>query len=399
MVRYGIHDSSSDEDDGDEIDLHSACAIGDLTLVRVFMGSCNCRALLDVCDTSGRTPLRVAVDHDQIQVAELLLQAVERNADDVNARDDRGWTPLASACAFSKNETMLSSLVQAGADLNWRDEDGSSLQDLAARNNNQVAISFLQRKRMLSSLTAEKTDEIDELHRNEDTLPNNSIVDKKRILREEERLEEFTPKSSKSVRVAANTATSPGAAAKKTSLAAAAKTATSLGSAAKTTTPLGAATKTTTSLGAAAKSASSLGTAAFLERSLESLHRGLSENLRKSADSENSIEKVRHQEPPNTPSGPGRKGNNSDGAICSICESSLVDVTLAPCQHRACDECSRRWKRCHVTLIGSICGIACGAEITGRWRKISAIVESINESEEAEGEVEAEASHERLIDG
>ena len=44
-----------------------------------------------------------------------------------------------------------------------------------------------------------------------------------------------------------------------------------------------------------------------------------------------------------------------------------------------------------MTLIGSICGIACGAEITGRWRKISAIVESIDESEEAEGEVEAEA--------
>jgi len=390
MVRYGIQDDSSDEDDCDEIDLHSACAIGDLTLVRVFMGSCNCRALLDACDTSGRTPLRVAVDHDQIQVAELLLQTVERNADDVNARDDRGWTPLASACAFSKNETMLSSLVQAGADLNWTDEDGSSLQDLAARNNNQVAISFLQRKRMLSLLTAEETDNIDELHRNEDNSQNSCIVDKKRILREDESSEAFTPKSSKSLRTVAKTPTCLGLAAK-----------TTLGAGTKTATSLGAAAKTTTSLGAAAKSASSLGTAAFLERSLESLHRGLSENSRKTADSEDSIEKekTRHLEPPNTPSGPGRKGNNSDGAICSICESSLVDVTLAPCQHRACDECSRRWKRCHVTLIGSICGIACGAEITGRWRKISAIVESINESEEAEGEVEAEASHERLIDG
>ena len=91
------------------------------------MGNCNCRALLEDRDEMGRTPLRVAVDHDQIEVVDALLQHPERSRqhpDDLNAKDDRGWTCMASACAFLKNQTMLVKLVKAGADLNWKDTDG-----------------------------------------------------------------------------------------------------------------------------------------------------------------------------------------------------------------------------------------------------------------------------------
>ena len=58
--------------------------------------------------------------------------------------------------------------------------------------------------------------------------------------------------------------------------------------------------------------------------------------------------------------------------ICCICERAPVNVTFFPCEHRTCDECSRRWRRCHVTLAGSICGIACRTEIRGRRMRIAA---------------------------
>ena len=60
--------------------------------------------------------------------------------------------------------------------------------------------------------------------------------------------------------------------------------------------------------------------------------------------------------------------------ICCICERAPVNVTFFPCEHRTCDECSRRWRRCHVTLAGSICGIACRTEIRGRRMRIAAAV-------------------------
>ena len=106
-------------------DFHVACATGDITLVRAFMGACNCRALLEECDSKGRTPLRVAIDHEQCEVASELLNQKDVHFD-VNAQDERGWTALAGACAYIQNETILRLLVEAGSDLNWQDENGTT---------------------------------------------------------------------------------------------------------------------------------------------------------------------------------------------------------------------------------------------------------------------------------
>jgi len=290
MVRYGFEESFQ-EDAYDESDLHSACANGDVTLVCVFMGNCNCRALLEDRDEMGRTPLRVAVDHDQIEVVDALLQHPERtrqHPDDLNAKDDRGWTCMASACAFLKNQTMLVKLVKAGADLNWKDTDGSTLEELAQRKNNGVALSFLDRAK-----TSTEEDEIGQQQQQQQPAK----ISKKYETKE--------------------TVTTPGLA---------------------------------------------------------------TESQISEEEEEVEFERVQTEDKM------VQKREAKD--ICSICESAPMDVTLAPCQHRACDECSKRWKKCHVTLVGSVCGIACGVEITGRWRKIPAFVKSLMEVEEEEEEEE-----------
>ena len=124
--------------------------MGDVTLVRAFINEVGAvdscakhlpkqqqQQPLEARDASGRTPLRVAIDHDRPEVARLLLLLPEKEeasrrrqrfAVDVNTRDARGWTPLASACAYARDERTLQLLLDAGADLNWKDpRDGERL--------------------------------------------------------------------------------------------------------------------------------------------------------------------------------------------------------------------------------------------------------------------------------
>jgi len=240
MVIYGYRESESNEDlsDSHENDFHVACATGDITLVRAFMGACNCRALLEECDSKGRTPLRVAIDHEQCEVASELLNQEDVHFD-VNAQDERGWTALAGACAYIQNETILRLLVEAGSDLNWQDENGMNLLSLARSKGNQTAVRFLEN---LLNLPATET-------------PN-----------------------------------------------------------------------------------------------------GETQHVTNDHDA-----------------------SSAHGEVCTICETAVVDVTLAPCEHRTCYACSQRWKRCHVTLLGSICGIACGSNITGRRRILTFSDENIGQ--------------------
>ena len=85
--------------------------------------ACNCRTMLADRDSLGRTPLRVAVDNEQIAVVDMLMKEYGNHLD-VDTRDDRGWTPLASACAFVKDVRMPRLLVDGGGDLNWKHLDG-----------------------------------------------------------------------------------------------------------------------------------------------------------------------------------------------------------------------------------------------------------------------------------
>lgn len=307
MVIYGFQESTSDANtpDDEAFDLHGACAAGDVTLVRAFlMGACNChraseeqdqmdghtsvnapiddnqtdiigveleerrqsghnaeacncRTVLADRDSLGRTPLRVAVDHEQTKVVDTLIKEYGHHVD-VEARDDRGWTPLASACAFIKDVRMLQSLVDGGGDLNWKHLDGSKLKDLAVRMGNQTAVEYIQKQLE------------DQLRKEVETTAN--------IFPEIE-----------------------------------CEAAVTTGDSDTLVTP-------------------------------DSWAAGEQHVV---------VDQF----------------NNNGLETCTICEYSDVDVTLVPCEHRACDACSRRWKRCHVTLAGSICGITCGSEIRGR-RKI-----------------------------
>jgi len=242
MVTYGFRESVSSEDlsENHENDFHEACATGDITLVGAFMGSLNCCALLEERDSAGRTPLRVAIDHDQCEVVGALLKDEDLGLD-VNARDERGWTAMAGACAFVHNETILKLLVTAGADLNWQDESGNGLLSLAKSQGNQTAVRFLEN--IYARATTETSND-------------------------------------------------------------------------------------------------------------ESLY----------VTTDNRI-------------------SSADDDVCSICEAAVVNVTLAPCEHRTCHACSQRWKRCHVTIPGSICGIACGSIITGRRKKLTFADDHVSQTE------------------
>lgn len=307
MVTYGFQASTSDENSPDDeaFDLHDACAAGDVTLVRAFlMGACNChraseeqdpmdghnpipapidddrtdvisvgleerrqsshnaeacncRTLLADRDSLGRTPLRVAVDNEQIAVVDMLMKEYGNHLD-VDTRDDRGWTPLASACAFVKDVRMLRLLVDGGGDLNWKHLDGSKLKDLAIRMGNQTAVEYIQRQW------------------------------------EDQVGKQFETTANKFPAIECEKAVTTG----------------------------------------------DIDTLVTPDSWAAGGHHDVVDQF-----------------------------NNNGLETCTICECSDVDVTLVPCEHRACDACSRRWKRCHVTLAGSICGITCGSEIRGR-RKI-----------------------------
>jgi ankyrin repeat protein len=68
---------------------------------------------LEGVDENGRTPLRLAVDLQNIAITRRLLQA----GADVNTQDRKGKTPLMSATA-NGNLKIMEELIQAGADVN-----------------------------------------------------------------------------------------------------------------------------------------------------------------------------------------------------------------------------------------------------------------------------------------
>jgi ankyrin repeat protein len=68
---------------------------------------------LEGTDENGRTPLRLAVDLQNIAITQRLLQA----GADVNTQDRRGKTPLMSATA-NGNLKIMEVLIRAGADVN-----------------------------------------------------------------------------------------------------------------------------------------------------------------------------------------------------------------------------------------------------------------------------------------
>ncbi len=96
--------------------LHSACSVGNLSLVRKLI--CEHNADVNAKDDQGNTPLDVAVLYSQEPVASALIQKKNRSM-------------LHIACSVG-NVTFVQSLVQLGANVNLQDDEGNTPVHVAA---------------------------------------------------------------------------------------------------------------------------------------------------------------------------------------------------------------------------------------------------------------------------
>jgi ankyrin repeat protein len=74
--------------------------------------------LLESKNNLGQTPLHVAIIHNQLEIAELLLA----NGADVNARDPHNQTPLILSLWVYNHDKMMRLLLAKGADVNLSDK-------------------------------------------------------------------------------------------------------------------------------------------------------------------------------------------------------------------------------------------------------------------------------------
>jgi FOG: Ankyrin repeat len=82
-------------------------------LVALFVGllSANCIVAIGYC--SGRTRLHDAANHNDIELLRNFISA----GDDVNAKDDNGYTPLHVTAQTANLGTVAAILIEAGADV------------------------------------------------------------------------------------------------------------------------------------------------------------------------------------------------------------------------------------------------------------------------------------------
>jgi ankyrin repeat protein len=97
-------------------EIHNAVTKGNLNKVGTLLN--DHPELLESKDNLGRTPLYLAVAHNQLEIAELLLA----NGADVNARDPQLHTPLIQAIWVYNHDKMMRLLLAKGAGVNLSDK-------------------------------------------------------------------------------------------------------------------------------------------------------------------------------------------------------------------------------------------------------------------------------------
>ncbi len=112
-------------DDDGRTALHHAATYGqvDIALILVDAG-----ADIDAREEDGETPLHYAVWRSELDVAALLIEFRA----DLEIRNNWGRTPLLIVARETGNAEMARQLIDAGAEVNLRDEGGESPLDLAA---------------------------------------------------------------------------------------------------------------------------------------------------------------------------------------------------------------------------------------------------------------------------
>jgi ankyrin repeat protein len=97
-------------------EIHKAVVKGDLNTVVVLLK--DHPELIENKDKMGLTPLNLAVKHNQLEIAALLLA----NSADVNARDPHQRTPLILALWVYNHDKMMRLLLASGADVDLSDQ-------------------------------------------------------------------------------------------------------------------------------------------------------------------------------------------------------------------------------------------------------------------------------------
>ena len=120
-------------DDGGGTALHWACAgPGRAEMVARLVARPGQRSL-NVGDSSGSTPLMLAVEEGDMDCVRILLRELARWGAglDINVTDREGRTALMVAVANERTECVRELVVIPGVDLHTRDRQGRGLEDLA----------------------------------------------------------------------------------------------------------------------------------------------------------------------------------------------------------------------------------------------------------------------------
>lgn len=122
---YGQRHLAKSDDSSKPSDILTAALEGDKKAVLQFIHTGN----VNVKDEDGYTPLHNAVSRKHHAVARVLIPLVN-----INQQSKSGFTPLMNAAAYGDN-TMVTMLLEAGADVGLRNIYGETAYDVAAIGN------------------------------------------------------------------------------------------------------------------------------------------------------------------------------------------------------------------------------------------------------------------------
>jgi ankyrin repeat protein len=91
-------------------------------------------------DERGCTPLMFAAEYNSNAD---MIEALIKAGADLHAKDQLGHTPLMYAAMLNHNPKVIAVLFKAGADVNAQDKNGKTALDYARQNNNAKALEAL----------------------------------------------------------------------------------------------------------------------------------------------------------------------------------------------------------------------------------------------------------------